>query len=224
MTIKLNSIARWTAVDNGSGVALNGRGHRKVRIDFLSENDRRIYLVRADGEVRFLAFLEAGHTCLEFMDEGNLLLSPDDDGGELWAYTSEFEAAHVVVPDAVTFTKIAQRRTRNPELEHMMWLQQQNIDRRFAALENDYKAQLEKVRNGTGIHGSTAAEHKEPNSGQAGAVEPDGSAVGAGNVAPAGGSDESGAKTGSGTASGEISQPVGAGKAPSANSAARKEV
>lgn len=223
MTIKLNSIERWNAVDNGKGVALNGRGHRKVRIEFLSENDRRIYLVRENGEVRFLAFLEAGHTCLEFMDEGSLLISPDDDGGELWAYTSEFEAAHIIVPDAVTFTKIAQRRTRNPELEHMMFLQQQNIDRRFAAMENDYKLQLEKMKNGTGIHGGAAAEHKESISGQAGPAESDGSKVSAGNAAPAGGGDESRAKAGGGGGSGEVSQPVGIGKAPSADSGAGKE-
>lgn len=215
MTIKLNTLERWTLVPEKGGVSLKSRGGRKVRVQFNSEIERRLYITRSSGEIRYLTTLPEGHSSLEFVDDGDLMLTAEDTKqGELWAYTSEMEPAHIAVPDPVIFTKIAHRRTRNPELEQMMFLMNQNIERRLIAADAEHARQLEalerKMKNG-GVHGGAAAQREEHRSAEAGAVKPVGSKKRTGDAPGKGDGDASGASA-SGASSGKGSgQQRGAG-------------
>lgn len=208
MTIKLNTLERWQLLPEGQGIALVGKRGRKVRIEFNSEVQRRLYITRASGELRFLTVLRAGHNSLEFVEDGRFVLIPENTvQGELWAYTSEFEPAHAVVDDPVVFTKIAHRRSRNPELEQMMFLMQQNIDRRLAAADAEHSRQLALMERkmSNGLHGGKASQHKKLDGEQAGSSRSNGSEKRAGNAAGSAKRDENGS-SGSGS---EVANLVG---------------
>ncbi len=60
--------------------------------------------------------------------------------GEVLFWAADYEPAFVEVLDPEIFTKIAQRQTRNPELEEIMYRAQLNMERRFAAQEEEIEA------------------------------------------------------------------------------------
>jgi hypothetical protein len=80
---------------------------------------------------------------------------------EVWYFTNDGDLIAMERPEAVSFTKIASRRARNPELERMMWKMEQNMERRLAAQRVEMEAlrqQLEAER----VDPDTGEVHDEP--------------------------------------------------------------
>ena len=103
------------------------------------------------------------------------------------------ELISTVVPDAETFTKIATRRARNPELERMMAVMQQNTDRRIAAVTADLNAKL-------AAGAAPAAASSASSSASTDEAKPNGKRKGKVDAAPAG---DAGSEAGAG---GEVAE------------------
>lgn len=128
----LKDINKLRLVKAGDALSLvDGEFPRDVRLELNTERPTRLGLLLEDKSERFLAVVE-GRDTVVFTIEGPCEVWPSSDG-EVWWYTVEMEAA-AIVSNAETYTKIAERRARNPDLELVARRMQQNADRRMAAL------------------------------------------------------------------------------------------
>lgn len=141
-TIKLNSVDRWRPALE-KVLTFEGIGARRIRLHVNSPDIARAWLVLPDGELQFLARVE-GYQVVEFHAEGVIKINLD--GSEVWWMCSEAEPTHVEVIDPVVFTKIANRRHRNPELEEVMYRMQLNMERRLAQQAGEIEAAFERRR------------------------------------------------------------------------------
>lgn len=137
MVVRLHNMGRWAVLKPGDVLQLNGLPRRKVRVEFNTEAPTRIDLVEPGNVVTFLAVV-SGHEVVQFTAgaECHLVASSD---GEVWYFTNDGDQIGTQFQN-VSFTKIATRRARNPQMEMMMFKMQQNIDRRLAALAAEQEA------------------------------------------------------------------------------------
>lgn len=114
-------------------------GSRVIRLEVNAEDKCKIFVQTNDGQEHFLALVE-GRDEIYFSAEGkvHLLFS-----GFCNIRTAEQQDWTMEPVDDTTFTTIVERRTRNPELELMMRIQQENIERRMAAQAAEYDRRLQ---------------------------------------------------------------------------------
>lgn len=231
MTIRLDGLSRWKAIQAGEQLRLAGDTDdtRRVRLQLNCEETTWVYCDYAEleGPAQFLAAVGPGPETIEFFARGDLVVSfhPSASEGEqpqVWLFTSELEPNVTPVHDAVSFTEIVTRRARNPELEMMQAIarhnqrqmdetlarQSDNIARLEAMLEQKVKTN-EPVNPGT-TAGGGAGEIPRPNPDENG--EPGGAG---GSVKPAGGDGAAGnggagGNAGSGNAPTPAPAPAGA--------------
>lgn len=103
-----------------------------------------MFISNEDGELQFLAAPD-GRDVVEFVAGGDVKITTDDD--DVYFYTAENEPTFTINEDAEVFTQIAQRAARNPEMEHMLYLQQINMERRFAQQEAEMSARFNEAYN-----------------------------------------------------------------------------
>lgn len=153
MTVKLNSLARWAVLPATDAIVFDGSdvAERRVRINFNLEAVTSFFIGDDTGE-NFLCTVGPGMETLEFNVAGSFKVYAEKGSGIVHFQSADLEPTHVEVVDPVIFTKIAQRRHRNPELEEMMYRMQANMERRFAAQADElqalYARQLQEVENG----------------------------------------------------------------------------
>lgn len=150
-TIKLNSIKRWKPAHEKE-LVFEGRGARRIRLHINSPGVTLAWLVLPDGELQFLARVE-GFQTVEFYAEGRVSVSLD--GADVWWTCAETEPTHVEIIDPQIFTRIANRRHRNPELEEVMYRMQLNMERRLAQQSGEIEAAFQRRLNEE-IHGKPA--------------------------------------------------------------------
>ncbi|MFU0507251.1 hypothetical protein [Pseudaminobacter sp. NGMCC 1.201702] len=145
----MNSLARWQMY-SGDAVVLPGvDGERRIRLHVNCEHETAFY--RTWGEVgaveQLIAVVPPGVETIEFAAGGDVAwIAVPRDGGQVWYQTADGEPTFVRVVDPVIFTKIANRRHRNPELEEMMYRMQQNMERRLAQQAGEIEAAFERRR------------------------------------------------------------------------------
>lgn len=142
MVVRIHNVAKWAVLQPGQMLELSGQHQRKVRIEFNCPAPTRLDLVEGDKGT-FLAVVQ-GHEVVEFTASGEVHIVPTSED-EVWWFTNDGDQTASATPEAVSFTKIASRRSRNPELERMMFKMEQNMLRRQDALfaEMQAMAQLE---------------------------------------------------------------------------------
>lgn len=214
MVVKLWNISDWEKVDSEQLLLLDGKNDqsRKIRLEVNASWPTRVSLMIPGQGVFHLAVVQNVET-IEFWYRGQARLSfssalPGTDEVEAWVYTSDGQRTSFALPDAETFTKIAQRRARNPELEWMQYQMMQNIERRLEQqaeeLHRRYGADPKtgEIDDGTQDDGDGAGQ------GAAGAAGD----VPAGGQQPAGAAQQpaAGAQASGASASG---QPAGGGAA-----------
>lgn len=142
MAIKFNNLDKWARLAVGSVLQLPGEKLRRVRVELNCPAATRVDVVEHDREakVTFLAVVE-GHETIEFIAQNlvELVFTSDDD---VWYFTPDGDLVATEIPEATSFTKIASRRARNPELELLMFKQQQNIERRMSAIQAEFDARI----------------------------------------------------------------------------------
>lgn len=141
-TIKLNSLDRWKPAA-GKLLVFEGRGARRIRLHVNSPGVTLAWLVQDEGDLQFLARVD-GFQTLEFYAEGNVKVNLD--GGDVWWMCAESEPTFIEVADPIIFTKLADRRHRNPELEEVMYRMQLNVERRLAQQADEFAAAFERRR------------------------------------------------------------------------------
>lgn len=172
MVVRIHNVSKWKKLQPGEVLELKGQSERRVRIELNCPAPTRLDLIQSDGNPVFLAVVQGLET-VEFVAGATVqLVATSED--EVWYFTSDGEQVAAKNVQAKSFTKIAQRRTRNPELERMMFKMQQNMERRFAMLEAE-NAELRRHR-----------KRKEESPGDE-PVSDGTSAEGAGAAAPAAG-------------------------------------
>jgi hypothetical protein len=132
MVIRLHNVTKWDVLQPGQVLQLPGDdGHaRKIRLEVNCPSPTR-FDIMSDGTMCFLAVVEGLET-LEFTGSGTVEVSATADS-EVWYFTHDGTDSAVEIEDAKSFVKIANRRTRNPQQELMMFKLEQNMKRREAA-------------------------------------------------------------------------------------------
>lgn len=133
---RLFNVEKWFTVGDGKAVSFANPLPRRVKIDVNAAEPVRIDYADGDGAITFLANV-LGRDTIEFRCYGEFSLTVS--GGDCNMYTVDGEEYSFSVPDAVSFTKPASQRVRNPELERMQVLMQQNMRK----LMNEQKRELE---------------------------------------------------------------------------------
>lgn len=148
MVVKLNSLSRWSVLAPEQAIVFAGSdiAERRVRIDFNLEAATVFFIVDRDGVEEFLCTLPSGQETIEFSAAGTFRVYAEKGSGAVHYVSADLEPTFSEVVDPVIFTKIANRRHRNPELEEMMFRMNQNLERRLAAQADEFEAALERRR------------------------------------------------------------------------------
>lgn len=143
MVVKLNALDRWMLLESGKAIGFvkTGDTARRVRLEVNCAAPTVFHIENEDGP-RLLAAVPAGLEVIEFSMAGDFAVFPQEGAGEVHYRTAEAEPTHHVVVNPVVFTKLAQRRHRNPELEAIMYRMQENMERRLAAQHAETQAAL----------------------------------------------------------------------------------
>lgn len=147
-----NVMTKWEKLEVGEVLSLRGENPRRVRIEFNCPAAARLDLVvqpsvdvtADDVGIVFLAVVH-GYEVVEFSVPGpcHIAVTSED---EVWFYTSDGDdSPQLFGVETVSFTKIMNRRARNPQLEMMMFRAEQNMNRRLAMLEAE-AAEWRRVR------------------------------------------------------------------------------
>ena len=141
MVVKLNSLARWAALPSDEAIVFDGadQGERRVRINLNLEGVTAFFIGDEQGE-RFLATLGPGLETVEFNVSGAFKVYAEKGSGIVHYQSADLEPTFAEIADPKIFTRIAQRRHRNPELEEIMYRMQANTERRIAQQAEEIEA------------------------------------------------------------------------------------
>lgn len=143
MVQRLFNIDKWTTLVEGEAYLLptDEEGKlRRVRLEVNAPDPVRLFLIEPDQEsVRFLARVD-GRDCVEFVASGTLRLVVE--GGPIGIYTVDGDDISFEVAAPVIFTKIMERRRRNPDLEYIAAKMNANMERRLAQQADDLRRLL----------------------------------------------------------------------------------
>lgn len=136
MTIRLNNLSKWALLTPGNVFSFPGTEPRRVRIEFNCEAPTRIDVYYddpdndGDSKGTFVAVVMGMETVEFTAPPGAHLVATSD--GEVWYFTNEGDQI-ANTREQVSFTRVMSRRSRNPELERMMFKMEQNMNRRMNA-------------------------------------------------------------------------------------------
>lgn len=143
--IRLEEIERMIRADGP--LVFDGEKRRLVRLEVNTAGPCHLRLETGQDE-RFLANVN-GRETLTFYVTGPAAVRCESKH-EVWWWTPELESSAVVVKDPVVFTKVMNRRERNPEIERMARKLQENAERRMARMLAEFErrqaAMMENVR------------------------------------------------------------------------------
>lgn len=138
---RIFNIDKWTRLSEGQGLEFSNPRPRNVRVEVNAPSKAAIYCIDGDGEAHFLALVE-GRDTIEFGSTGAFTLSVE--GPDVMIYTADGADISSVVVAPVVFTKIIERRRRNPELEHIAAVMARNMERRLEQQADEIRRQFER--------------------------------------------------------------------------------
>lgn len=124
---RLHNITKWTHVQNGGAMNFEDERERRIRLDVNAAGKASLFYVDGDGETTLLGLVE-GRDVIEFQTHGGSFSIAVEDS-DVWVFTIDGENVSFSIPDAQTFTKLVERRTRNPETEMMQYMMQRNFEK-----------------------------------------------------------------------------------------------
>lgn len=151
---RIANLSKWQELTGDGAFHYSNDKARKVVLELNAEHESRLYISRevaalmrdperqADQDAgrrpramhdeQFLCFVPPGRSDIQFYVEGAFALNID--GGPVWIYTADGEEGFTRVENPVIFTRVANRRQRNPHIEMMEYQAKLNIDRRMAEM------------------------------------------------------------------------------------------
>lgn len=134
----IKELDRWVALTK-KPVEFPTKYPRKVRLEVLAEDPAKLFVNFGEKLTQFIGNFD-GYGVVQFAVKGPFSLFAV--GAPVKFYTPELETGAVVIPDAVSFTRIVPERARNPELDRMMQLMHVGIERRMAFMQRDMESML----------------------------------------------------------------------------------
>lgn len=132
---RIYNVDKWWKVSQGEALEFPNEKIRNVRLEVNTPNRSALWVIDVATEtVYFLALVE-GRQTVEFGTTGKMALSVE--GGDVWIYTADSDDVSTIVLAPQIFTKIYERRRRNPEFELMVHKMQENMERRLAQQANE---------------------------------------------------------------------------------------
>ncbi|MBB4952250.1 hypothetical protein H4S14_000292 [Agrobacterium vitis] len=147
MVLKLNSLSRWSVLPANQAIVFAGDdlGERTVRLNLNLEAVTSFFIAFGKDEM-FLVTMQPGVDTVEFSAAGTFRVYAEEGSGAVLYQSADLEPTFSEIVDPVIFTKIANRRHRNPELEEMMFRMNMNIERRLAEQAHELEAAFERRR------------------------------------------------------------------------------
>lgn len=180
---KIYNLDKWFELKEGDALSMKAARARTVRIDVNSPAEVALY-IRVGDEVLFLALVK-GRDTIEFSSPGGEEFALLCEGASCYVHSNDGQAVHNVAPDAVSFTKIIERKPRNHDYEVMQFEMRRNMTRMMeqqaGELERIVARRLAAERALTPPQGTPAGDRGEP------APAGDGAAPGAAAPAADGG-------------------------------------
>ena len=213
--IRVGDIGRWTQLQSGHKLLFTSYKPRTIRVTVRASAEVfwACERVTDDGEVvqEFLTVTPAGISTVEVaVDKSGLTMIPDfNEADHVYFSAPEYEPFDLEAADAgESFLRIAHRRERNPQVEYMEFLMNQNMEARLRTMDEEIARRLsalpakENDDDGNGVHERPAPERKKlpkDGGGKAGGEKPGSVPVGSrrepdgnGGGAPHGGGAEGG--------------------------------
>lgn len=145
---RMFNLSKWQRIAEGELVSFCGERPRTVRLEVNAPERVKLYVTEGKAEPVFLAAVE-GRDTVEFSSDGAFDLYVV--GGEISVFTAEGQDWTVQSVSNATFTKIVERRIRNPELEYMMAVTYANMEKRLAAQSAELDRRLQARIAGTDL-------------------------------------------------------------------------
>lgn len=178
MVVRIHNLTKWHRLPPGGSFNLTGSGLRRVRIEVNCEQPTSFQVIEGE-HVAFLAVVQGLET-LEFSVSDDIASLVPTSEGDVWFFTNHGDVEAFDAGFVESFTKLANRRARNPALEQMMFKLEQNMTRRLsrqseelAAIERRIEARAASADeqtgelpfgHGTGPEGASVAEGEQPSS------------------------------------------------------------
>jgi hypothetical protein len=130
----------WVKVSEGNGWTLAEGRERRVTVDVRATYPTPVYLVDDDGEMLFLARVETAERVRFQVPAGQWAVVADQ---EIYVRSIEMERASVKPHNGPVFTKLWERKPRNPALEEMMGVVMANMASFQTTLQDEMKRKQE---------------------------------------------------------------------------------
>lgn len=185
MAVKIGSLNKWRLLPPGSVLEFPAMAGARLRVEFNTEHDTRVDAIDPKNKATFVASIR-GNDTVEFTTDGPVSIQATSEG-EVWYSTGDGQGDVFDLTHLRDFKGIMERGERNPQLEKIMFLSNQNALRAEAALAESKRinAQLEAKLNGqVGAGNTSGAQQQAPAA--PGASPAQGTGAGA---APAAGSE-----------------------------------
>ena len=186
---RMYNFDKWMNLGDGQGLRFAGNRPRQVRLEVNAPQETRLYVEDDDdtGVCNFLALVK-GRDTIEWSASGAFILRAD--GGDVSIYTADGADISLELEAPVSFTKIVERRKRNPELEQVLAVLNRTMEERIAQatreIERRQASREQPGRMARSLPSGTAfnANQGVPGDGQPGARSGDETGPGASGGAP----------------------------------------
>lgn len=129
----LREITRYVELTD-KGIQFPEESGRSIRLDVLAEKPVSLYLKVGKDTPAFIGHFH-GYDVVKFTVDGPCFLQADGPGCKI--FTTEFQSEVIDLPDAVSFTRVIERKVRNPELERIELKMRENMERRLQQVTRD---------------------------------------------------------------------------------------
>ena len=144
---RLFNLDKWQVMPEGRALKFDTDRPRVIRLDVNSSGPTNLYVMwrgqvdEEHAEATFLAHVH-GRDVIEFHTPGAFALVCD--GEPCSVYSVDGDVWTLVDPAPEIFTRIHERRVRNPDLELIVAKMQQNMERRLAIQADELRAVIER--------------------------------------------------------------------------------
>lgn len=129
----LKELSRYVEITD-KGIRFPEDSPRSIRLEVLAEKETSLYVKDGKDDPAYIGTFR-GFDVVKFNAFGPVHLQADGPGVRV--YTTEFQSDIIEIPDAVSFTRVMERKVRNPELEKIERTMRINMERRLQQVERD---------------------------------------------------------------------------------------